>query len=233
MLSITGFVFINNMASGFKFGMQKNRTFVLIEKQNGLYVMIVNISPNEEQLIYFLKDLTGLVNYEQNVMLQFRHPKHDVLIMNHDNDTAKKFKEDLISLTKSLNLHIEELFPQYIFSQFGSKVGCRTLQTMNISTLRMIALENCYLPNLPEELGNLTISSLSLNGSKLNIPTSGRHTVWNWMTKKKISTSLNVLEMNSMALDRLPFEIVYLKRIQALSVSNNKLVSSIYSQLVF
>jgi len=46
----------------------------------------------------------------------------------------------------------------------------------------MIALENCYLPNLPEGLENLAISSLSTSGIKLNIPTSGRNTVWNWMT---------------------------------------------------
>jgi len=31
----------------------------------------------------------------------------------------------------------------------------------------MIALEKCYLPNLPEGLGNLTISSLSLSANSI------------------------------------------------------------------
>jgi len=206
---------------------------ILIEKQDGLYVVFVKMSPDEIQLMYFLKDLKGVVNHDKKVMLQFQHPEHEMIVMTDDIDTAKKFKEDLISLTKSLNLHIEELFPHGILLQFGSIIGCHTLQNMDVSTLRIIALENCNLPNLPEGLGNLTISSLSLNGSKLYIPTSGSNTVWNWMTKRKISTSLNVLEINSMDLERLPFEIVYLKRIRILSVSNNKLVSSIYRQLVF
>ncbi|KAF0767941.1 leucine-rich repeat and death domain-containing protein 1-like [Aphis craccivora] len=221
------------MGSGRKFGSRKYRTVVLIEKQNGLYVVFVNMSTYEVQISYLLTDLKGVVSYDKKVVLKFQHPEHEMLVMTGDIDTAKKFKEDLISLAKSLNLHIEELFPHSILSHFGSIVGCHTLQNMDVSTLRIIALENCYLPNLPEGLGNLTISSLSLNGSKLNIPTCGINTVWNWMTKRKISTSLNVLEMNSMGLERLPFEIIYLKRIQALSVSNNKLVSSIYRQLVF
>jgi len=228
MLSITGFVFVNNMASGRKLGTRENRTIVSIKKEDGSHFVHVNMSLNAEHLMYLLEDLKGVVNYEEKVVLRFRYPRHDVLVMTDNFDTAKKFKEDLISLTKSLNLQIEELFPHGILSHFGCIVGCRTLQNMDVSILRMIALENCNLPYLPEGLGNLTISSLSLNGSKLNIPTSGSNTVWNWMTKRKISTSLNVLEMNAMGLERLPFEIIYLKRIRALSVSNNKLVSSIY-----
>lgn len=233
MLSITGYVFINNTASGRKFGSRVNHMTILIEKQDSKYVVFVNMSRDEKRLMYLLKDLKGVVNHDKKVMLKFQHPEHEVIVMTDDIDTAKKFKEDLISLAKNLNLHIEELFPHGILIQFGNIVGCRTLQNMDVSTLRIIALENCNLPNLPEGLGNLTISCLSLNGSKLYIPTSGSNTVWNWMTKRKISTSLNMLEINSMGLERLPSEIVYLKKIRILSVSNNKIVSSIYHHFVF
>lgn len=106
-----------------------------------------------------------------------------------------------------------------------------TMQNFDVTYLRTLVLENCYLPHLPEAIGNLTLSSISLNGSRINMSKYDQDLFWDWMTKHDISTSLVVLEMNSIGLTELPFEIIHLKRLRTLSVSNNKLVSSIYRLL--
>jgi len=152
--------------------------------------------------------------------------------MSDDVDKMMKFLKDLRSLTKNLILNIGESFLANALKTFGLiDNNPNRMQNFNPTHLRMIALENCNLPHLPEGIGHLTLSSLSLNGSRLNMSKYGQDLFWDWMTKNNISTSLNVLEMNSIGLNKLPFEIIHLKRLQTLSVSNNRLVSLIYLSL--
>jgi len=152
--------------------------------------------------------------------------------MSDDADKMTNFLKDLRSLDKNLILNIGESFLANALKAFGYiNNNPNTMQNFDPTHLRMIALENCNLPYLPEGIGNLTLSSLSLNGSRLNMSKYGQDLLWDWMTKDNISKSLNVLEMNSIGLNKLPFEIIHLKRLQTLSVSNNKLVSLIYLPL--
>jgi len=123
-----------------------------------------------------------------------------------------------------MNLNISESYHTDI-TKFIGKNDFNTLFGLNIVYLRTVALENCDLSYLPAGIGNLPIVSLSLNGSKLNMPDRGGNYVWDWMTKDIICRTLNEFKMNSIGLKKLPFEIIHLKKLYSLSVSNNALVS--------
>lgn len=92
MLSITWFIFVKNLASGHKFGTRKNRKIVVIENQDGLYVVFLRVSPNEVQTMYMLKDLKGVADHDKKVVLQFRPLKHDVIVMT---DNIGKYSKEI------------------------------------------------------------------------------------------------------------------------------------------
>lgn len=97
----------------------------------------------------------------------------------------------------------------------------RILSLMNLNKL---VLENCVLPNLPEQIGHLPLAFLSLSYSELGASQYERDTLWDWMTVNTIQDTLKILHMDSISLRRLPFEILFLKNLETLSVSANDLV---------
>jgi hypothetical protein len=121
-------------------------------------------------------------------------------------------------------MNIKNYFQTDIFKLYGNN-SCNTMYSFNVEHLRTVALENCDLSYLPAAIGNLPILSFSLNGSKLNMPNRGPNYVWDWMTKDNICRTLKEFKMNSIGLEKLPYEIIYLKNLHSLSVSNNALVS--------
>uniref|UniRef100_A0A2S2NHV2 Protein lap1 n=1 Tax=Schizaphis graminum TaxID=13262 RepID=A0A2S2NHV2_SCHGA len=222
MISITGYIFIDNMDSGRRYGTRVNHSIVEISNVNGKYTMFLMARPNQVEFKYKFHNLDGVIFFDKKIVLRFRKPKHEVLILTNDVDKVENFSKDLMCLTKSLNLNISESFQTDILKLFGNK-GCNALYGFNIEYLRTVALENCNLSYLPAGIGNLPIVSLSLNGSKLNMPDRGQNYVWDWMTKDIICRTLNEFEMNSIGLKKLPYEIIYLKNLHTLSVSNNAL----------
>ncbi|XP_060862424.1 leucine-rich repeat-containing protein 40-like [Metopolophium dirhodum] len=224
MTSISGFVFVNDMELGRKYGTRVNNTTLEIKDVDGTYTVFLKLFPNQLKSTYLLDDLDSVQSFEKKVVLKFLKPNHELLVMSDDVDKVMNFLKDLRSLAKNLILNIGESFLANALKTFGHiNNNPNRMQNFNPTHLRMIALENCNLPHLPEGIGYLTLSSLSLNGSRLNMSKYGQDLFWDWMTKENISTSLNVLEMNSIGLNKLPFEIIHLKRLQTLSVSNNKL----------
>lgn len=226
MTSISGYIFLNDYDLGRKYGTRVNRTTLEIKDVGGTYTVLLKMFPNHLKYTYLLHHLDNVKAHEEKFVMKFSKPDHELLIMSDDVDNVMSFLKNLTSFTKNLNLNIGESFLADALKRFGNiNKNPTKMQNFNAANLRMIALENCYLPHLPEGIGHLALSSLSLNNSRLNMSKYGQDLFWDWMTKDNISTSLNVLEMNSIGLNKLPFEMIYLKKLKRLSVSNNKLVS--------
>lgn len=231
MISISGFVFLNDMDSGRKYGTRISHTTLEIKDIDGDYIIFLKLSPDHLESTYLLRDLDSVTSYEKKVVLKFEKPNHELLVMSDDANEIMCF---LYDISKNLKMNTGKSFLVNALKPFGHITDDHNkLKNFDVTHLRMLALENCYLPHLPEAIGNLTFSSISLNGSRINMSKYGQDLFWNWMTKHDISTSLVVFEINSIGLTELPFEIIHFKRLRTLSVSNNKLVSMIYRFIVY
>jgi len=166
-------------------------------------------------------------------IMKFVKPKHGLVVMSDNADKLKSFIRYMKSPCISLKKNMDKPFSADILKivELINHDGYEALQEIDVTHLTKIFLENCYLPHLPEAIGDLTLTTISLNGSTINTSKNGLDLFWDWMTKHNISTSLNVLAMDSIGLDKLPFEIMHLKHLKVLTVSNNKLVSSMYRLL--
>jgi len=98
---------------------------------------------------------------------------------------------------------------------------------LNMNNLKKLVLDNCTVPMLPEQLGNLPIEYLDLsNITMLNTEESrlNRGKLWDWMCMDKIGATLKTLKMNKIGMNFLPFELLYLTELEVLSLANNNLV---------
>uniref|UniRef100_A0A2S2NTU5 Protein lap1 n=1 Tax=Schizaphis graminum TaxID=13262 RepID=A0A2S2NTU5_SCHGA len=93
-------------------------------------------------------------------------------------------------------------------------------RVLNMRHLTTLVLEKCDLPTIPIEIGRLPIKYLNISGSKLPI---NQDTLWNWTSITVICDTLISLKMDSIGIKRLPFEIMFLKNLQTLSATKNKL----------
>lgn len=94
--------------------------------------------------------------------------------------------------------------------------------------LTHLALENVCLRFL-EGLDEMPhIWSLSLSGSELGKTRREKDKFWTWMSYKNIRKSLNILWMDNVGLEVVPFEMRNLTKLETLSMAHNKLVSLIY-----
>jgi len=96
---------------------------------------------------------------------------------------------------------------------------------LNMKCLSTLVLEDCNSLVLPEEIGHLPIKNLNISGSEMPTSQHAQDIYWNWTSKPTISGTLRTLKMDSINLTKLPFEILYLKNLQTLSINNNLLVS--------
>lgn len=95
---------------------------------------------------------------------------------------------------------------------------------LNMRCLSTLVLQDCKSLVLPEEIGHLPIKNLNISGSQMPTSQYVQDIYWNWTSKPTIGGTLTTLMMDTVSLKRLPFEILHLKRLQTLSVNNNKLV---------
>lgn len=95
---------------------------------------------------------------------------------------------------------------------------------LNMKCLSTLVLEDCNSLVLPEDIGHLPIKNLNISGSEMPTSQHAQDCYWDWTSKPTISGTLTTLKMDTVSLTTLPFEILYLKNLQTLSVTNNKLV---------
>jgi hypothetical protein len=120
-----------------------------------------------------------------------------------------------VSSTKAVINHFDIMAVEFVcVDRFDNRL-------LNMRHLTTLTLEKCDLPTIPIEIGRLSIKYLDISGSKLPI---NQDTFWNWTSMTVICGTLITLKINSIGITRLPFEIMFLKNLQTLSATKNKLV---------
>lgn len=216
------------------------RSYMLTKKLNECYYLSVKNSMYPNCINYKITDLdrmfTKCLN-ERKFGLQFKHPSHLLLIVADDLNMLKMFHRQLQDIVDGKYVNIGQrqmpktLSPKVIVNPFDPRstqfigVDHFDRRILNMTHLSKLVLDNCILSSLPEELGHLPITYLSISGCKL--PTSStydQYIFWNWTSKDTICKSLTTLKMDSIELNKLPFEIIFLSNLDTLSVAKNKLV---------
>lgn len=141
--------------------------------------------------------------------------------------------DHLLGLYKDINTGHQRLkCPQKLdsgfkyFDYFNDNLTLKKFNknySMNDLRMTTLLLENIAIKTVPVNPMNSPIKHLSLSGSELL--SSCKDKFWNWVSDSGVCKTLQVLELDSMQLECLPFEIMYMEKIRVLSVANNKLVS--------
>lgn len=201
--------------------------------QHDVVFLINNKLRLSNRIMYKVKDIDGFYDSELNngwLAIRFLEPKHMIILYTQCLRERGRFWEWFVNPLLISMRHIGGIVLDKAFNPKLSKfMGCEYFnrKTMDIGCLSTIILEDVNLPSLPESLGHTPISYISLSRSTLGLSNGEPETFWNWMLKSTICDTLKVLELNSNNLEGLPFEIIFLKELTTLSVSKNKLVSSI------
>lgn len=186
---------------------------------------------------YMIADLEGIDSSqitECRMAICFKQPKHQFIINVYDDGVIDKpplqlnmFLENLkgIIAKKSINVRLNELYNPK-FSSFIT-IDHFDKNNLNLDHLSSLVLENCVLSSISAQIGHLPISYLSLTGSTLGTSQLEQDTFWDWMSVDTIGETLNILEMNSVGLETLPYEIIFLRKLETLSIAYNKLVNLI------
>lgn len=216
------------------------RSCVLSKQSDGNYFVSVKNALYPNSITYNvdqLEDLHCKFIKDGKLGLRFTQPNHLVLIHADDKLMIKMFLSQIqdILVGKSVMIgtrHMPRKVPpkRKLMSRFNP-ISFEFVadnhfdkRILNMKHLNRLILENCNLPSLPIDIGNLPIECLSLTGSKLATTQFEQDTFWNWMSMKTISNTLDTLKMDSVDLKVLPFETLFLKNLRSLSVANNGLV---------
>lgn len=100
MISISGFIFLNDKDSGRKYGTRINHTTLEIEDVDGVYIIFLKFSPDHLESTYLLRDLDSVISYEKKVVLKFVKPNHELLVMSDDTNEFMCFLKNMKSLFK-------------------------------------------------------------------------------------------------------------------------------------
>lgn len=216
------------------------RSYVMTEMVNGSYYLCVKNSMYPNNIRYKLDDLDETHSRfvsEGKLSLRFSQPKHLVLLQGDDKNAVlellteikkivngeevnlakQQMPKGVVVKKKILDMFNPESFEFIAIERFDNRI-------LNMRNLRRLVLENCSLPFLPEQIGDLPIEYLSLAGSDITPSKQNCGTYWDWMTADTISDTLTSLKLDRLGLDSLPFELMFLKNLQVLSLGNNNLV---------
>lgn len=232
---LTGMSIMTNWETNERLTGAVRTIFRLSEEEETLSVKNQKFPRNS--MTYMIADLEGIDSSpitEGRMAICFKLPKHQFIIDAYDGGVIDKpplqlnmFLENLkgIIAKKSINVRLNELynprFSQYITIDHFDR------NKLNLNHLSSLILENCVLSSLPTQIGHLPISYLSLTKSTLGTSQFEQDTFWNWMSVDTIGETLNILEMNSVGLETLPYEIIFLRKLETLSIACNKLVNLI------
>jgi len=168
---------------------------------------VLSIESKNKRLIYlFYRTITDIINKKNVIIDTNQNPDafHAFHTNNAVNDTA----------IENFDFNANEF---KVVDSFDNRI-------LNMKCLSTLVLEDCNSLVFPEEIGHLPIKNLNISGSEMPISQRGQDIYWNWTSKPTISNTLTILKMDTMNLTTLPFEILYLKNLQTLSVNNNNLV---------
>lgn len=238
---ILGFIDIQDLND--QHGQKKGRPLrscLLSKKMNGHYYLCIKNSMHPNCITYKILDLaevhTKCIN-EGKLGMRFKQPKHLVLLQADDKKMLHLFIRQIQDISNGKEVSIgARLMPKIVppkkdnvnlYNPMNiefSAVGYFDNRILNMRNLKKLVLDNCVLSTIPEQLGNLPITYLSLSGASLATTQYDQDTQWNWMSKNTIGNTLKTLKMDSNNLKALPFEMLYLKNLHTLSINKNHLV---------
>lgn len=178
---------------------------------------------------YDLIDLNGMhLSKKFNKMtLRFPNAEHILFIVGDNRECLVSLKKDIKQAMRRLQC-ITNLEKGFNFDQYFDNYVClnefHRFSLLNESMLTSLILENVVINIVPVKPMDSRIALLSLSNSKLGLI---KDKFWDWLSTSGICKTLQILEINSMELESLPFEIMYMENLHTLSVVNNKLVSII------
>jgi len=212
----------------------------MTKKENDEYYVCVKNSMYPASKSY---KLTMLQNIYRNFIkegklgLEFSEPRQALLIVCEDKRLLYLFFRQLKNIIDGNNVIISTRpMPKNVPSknELVNRFDPSSMQfvavkrfdnrVLNMRFLSKLVLEDCDLPTIPLQIGHLPIKYLSITGSKLPTSENELDVFWNWTSITTICYTLKTLKMDSVGLKKLPFEIFFLKNLQTLSASNNRLV---------
>lgn len=217
------------------------KSWLMTKKVGDAYVMSLKNTMYPAGIDYQIANLERVHNKfvsEGKLSLLFKQPKHMVAVKGDDVKMLKLFMNQLQSIVsgkdvKLVPVPMPKVMPP-VRRSHGNYLDPMTTEfvasnlfdqrILNMRHLNKLVLEECCLPRLPEQIGYLPIVYLSMSGSRLRSTQYDRDTFWDWMAVDKISRTMITLKMDSVGLQILPFEIMFLQNLQTLSVNKNRLV---------
>ncbi|XP_025203250.1 uncharacterized protein LOC112600278 [Melanaphis sacchari] len=212
-----------------------HRSYLFTQIVTGKYYLCVSNSTYANRIHYDIAMLEKILykNIKERKMgLLFKDPKQVLMATADSSEMLYLFYRQLNDIIDGKNIiigkrhnlpKIEHNENCYNLVRYSNPLDSNVFDNilLKINHLSKIVMENCDLPKIPINIGNLPIRYLSISGS--NIPTSqfDQNIYWNWMSMKTISCTLVVLKINAIGLKLLPFELLFLKNLQSLSASKN------------
>lgn len=212
---------------------------IAFQKSTGAYLLCIKNSMHPTSVRYNIANLKSVHSKfvgEGKLTLLFNQPKHQIMLQTDDKPLLSIFLQQIRGLATGKPVHIrsqpllKKIPPKKKKNNFDPTsrqfvaLDRFDRRILNMYQLTSLSLENCQISCLPMELGNLPISFLNLSGSTLPSSGSDKDTLWNWMAADKISNSLIILKMDSIGLESVPFEMMFLQNLQELSLNKNSLV---------
>lgn len=226
------------------------RSWLMTQKIGDAYFVCVKNSEHPATFRYGIAYLERVHNRfvsEGKLSLLFRRPRHMVTVRTDDARMLRLFLNQIQDIVGGKDVKIgSRPMPKTLCAKKTPPAPPNSLDPMttefvafkrfdprilNMRHLNKLVLENCVLPNLPEQIGHLPLVYVSLSGSRLGASRYDCDTLWDWMTTGTICNTLKTLKMDSVGLNTLPFEIMFLGNLQTLSVNDNRLVIFIDSLL--
>jgi len=208
-----------------------------------LFSMIsITVTPEQNNLLvahgtsnhtdYKLEDLTGVYTddtYPDRVALQFRSHKYNMILLCNDHTHIQNI---LSSIHEYIALNDKDHIINNGYKLDMGSFSCMKSYAINFNIVTNLVLENVGVRCLKGLEIIPHLRNISLSGSELGKTRREKDTFWAWMSLKNIRESLTILLIDNVDLMVVPFEIQNLTKLETLSMAHNKLVSSIYFNLL-
>lgn len=243
-MQLYGSILIDDLSLVQKCRTRPLRSCIMTTNIQGTYFIRIQNSMHPSGINYRISDLVFVYNKfmkDGKLTLRFKEPKHQILFNADDKSLLPHFLEQINNICRGRHVRISSTkLPKKIprkketINRFGpDTTEFQTIEQfdyriLNMHHLTSLSLKNCPLPVLPAELGNLPIQYLNLSGCSLPSLINQQALLWNWMSGNTINLTLTHLEMNSLDLELIPFEMMYLKNLKTLCMNKNRLVILIY-----